>query len=99
MSHCSVCHNSFPCAGFTFSLEELNREIASSCPFLHPALGSEAFGAAMSLRYHREHLFKQKSAELERLTKKLSEMAPEHKSRPTTEKKIADLKVELGVEE
>jgi len=96
MAYCSVCGNSFPCAGFDRSLDQLVQE--TSCSFLHPALGADAFGRAMSLRSHRDHLFKQKSAELARLEKKLLGLTPEHKSRENTEKQIALLKKELGVQ-
>ncbi len=98
MPHCVVFGNLFPCAGYNFSVAELKKLIAE-CPVQHPELGVKAFGDGMSLRSHRDYLDAQKSKELKRLEKKLLEMTPEHKSRPTTEKKIADLKVELGVEE
>jgi hypothetical protein len=98
MSFCSVCGNSFPCAGFDLSLNQLVCEISTSYSILHPALGAVAFGTGMSLRSHRDHLFKQKSTELERLEKKLLGLTPEHKFREKTEKQIADLKLELGVQ-
>jgi len=51
----------------------------------------------MSLRDHRDHLILQKQAEVERLVKKLSEMAPDHKLWATTKSKIAALNLELGL--